>query len=139
LKKHWATSKEFTLAVANAMPEAYYGFKPAHQEWSFGQTIGFIAGVNGYYCSSVVGETSPIQGPLRGDKASAIKVLTKSFDYCAEVVSRLGPADLEKPRTEQQLTVRELLWSGFTSIAHHRAQLEVYLKLKGIKPPDYRF
>src|SRR5580692_3449163 len=27
LTKHWATSKTFTLAVANAMPDANYAFK----------------------------------------------------------------------------------------------------------------
>jgi uncharacterized damage-inducible protein DinB len=50
-------------------------------------------------------------------------------------------ADLEKTMTRGGNTVSkfELLWGGFTHTAHHRGQAEVYLRLKGIKPPDYKF
>jgi uncharacterized damage-inducible protein DinB len=37
------------------------------------------------------------------------------------------------------MTGFEWLWAYFTHTAHHRGQLEVYLRLKGIKPPDYEF
>ena len=33
----------------------------------------------------------------------------------------------------------ELFWGGFTHAAHHRGQAEVYLRLKGITPPPYKF
>jgi uncharacterized damage-inducible protein DinB len=33
----------------------------------------------------------------------------------------------------------EALWYTFTHTAHHRAQAEVYLRLKNIKPPSWRF
>jgi uncharacterized damage-inducible protein DinB len=39
----------------------------------------------------------------------------------------------------RKMTGFEWLWAYFTHTAHHRGQLEVYLRLKGIKPPDYVF
>jgi uncharacterized damage-inducible protein DinB len=39
----------------------------------------------------------------------------------------------------RNLTGFEWLWAYFTHTAHHRAQAEVYLRVKGIKPPDYKF
>jgi len=37
-------------------------------------------------------------------------------------------------------TVKRVTFSiYFTHTAHHRAQAEVYLRVKGIKPPDYQF
>jgi len=36
-------------------------------------------------------------------------------------------------------TGHEWLWPYFTHTAYHRAQAEVYLRVKGIKPPDYKF
>ena len=33
----------------------------------------------------------------------------------------------------------EALWFAFTMTAHHRGQAEVYLRVKNIKPPRYRF
>jgi hypothetical protein len=41
--KHWQTSKEFTLAVAQAMPAADYNFKPNDEEMSFGKLMTHIA------------------------------------------------------------------------------------------------
>jgi uncharacterized damage-inducible protein DinB len=38
-----------------------------------------------------------------------------------------------------QMSGRERLWAYFTHTAHHRGQAEVYLRVNGIKPPDYRF
>jgi uncharacterized damage-inducible protein DinB len=39
----------------------------------------------------------------------------------------------------RNLTGYEWLWSYFTHTAHHRGQAEVYLRVKGIKPPTYVF
>ena len=39
----------------------------------------------------------------------------------------------------RNLTGFEWLWSYFTHTAHHRGQAEVYLRMKGIKPPTYQF
>jgi O-methyltransferase involved in polyketide biosynthesis len=39
----------------------------------------------------------------------------------------------------RNLTGHEWLWPYFTHTAYHRAQAEVYLRVKGIKPPDYKF
>ncbi len=143
IKKHWATSKTFTLAVANAMPDTNYAFKATPEEMSFGEMVVHIATGNGFYCSGGPGSKtkSPIVKPATIDKASAMKVLEQSFDYCSEMIGGLKPSDLNMMMGPEghQSSVRELLWSGFTHTAHHRAQLEVYLRLKGIKPPDYQF
>jgi uncharacterized damage-inducible protein DinB len=40
---------------------------------------------------------------------------------------------------QRNLTGFEWLWSYFTHTAHHRGQAEVYMRVKGIKPPDYKF
>jgi uncharacterized damage-inducible protein DinB len=79
--------------------------------------------------------------PATLDKASAMKVLGQSFDFCLEMAGGLKPGDLDKMvgPAGRQSSVRELLWGGFTHTAHHRAQLEVYLRLNHIKPPDYQF
>ena len=44
--RHWQTSKEFTLAVAEAMPAEDYDFKPNPEEMSFGLLMIHIADEN---------------------------------------------------------------------------------------------
>ncbi len=141
LTKHWATSKTFTLAVAAAMPDASYAFKATPEEMGFGEMAVHIASANDYYCSAAAGAKSPFVKPATFDKATAAKLLAQSFDFCVATVSALKTGDLNKMMgpAGKQSSVRELLLGGFTHAAHHRAQLEVYLRLKGIKPPDYDF
>jgi hypothetical protein len=56
-----------------------------------------------------------------------------------------GIADAGQPHATvvgtpaRNLTGGEWLWAYFTHTAHHRGQAEVYLRLKGIRPPDYDF
>jgi uncharacterized damage-inducible protein DinB len=141
MSKHWKTSKDFTLAVAQVMPDADYGFKPNAEEMSFGDVMVHIALANANYASRAIGEKSPFTKPETADKATAIKLLTDSYDYCIKAISKISNEDYFKmvgPEGRQMLAV-EATWAGFTHAAHHRGQAEVYLRVKGLKPPDYKF
>jgi uncharacterized damage-inducible protein DinB len=141
LAKHWQSSKELTLAVAEAMPEDGYAFKATDAEMSFGEQINHIAAGNYNYCSAAIGEKNPMAKPADNTKSTAVKNVTAAFDYCIAGIQKMTDADLEKTITRGSGTVSkfELFWGGFTHTAHHRGQTEVYLRLKGIKPPDYKF
>lgn len=138
--KHWKTSKEFTLAVAEAMPADGYGFKPNPEEMGFGDLMVHIA-LSQAGTFARVGETkSPLVKPEKADKAAVLKLLNESFDFCAN--TGMSSEQLEKMMGRPggpQSSGREMLWGIFTHTAHHRGQAEVYLRVKGIKPPPYRF
>jgi uncharacterized damage-inducible protein DinB len=139
--KHWMSAKELAVAVAQAMPAESYDFKPVPEEMSFGAQIVHIAQANYVYCSAAAKAKSPFAKPEKIDKEVAIKVLGDSFDYCEGIVSALTEDQLNESRARgsNSATVRELLLGAQTHMAHHRGQAEVYLRLKGIKPPDYKF
>jgi uncharacterized damage-inducible protein DinB len=141
LVKHWQSSKDLTLAVAAAMPDDSYSFKATDAEISFGGQMNHIAAADYNYCSAAFGEKNPMSKPVDDTKATATKNITAAFDYCLSGMEKLTDADLEKTTMRGGKTVStfELLWGGFTHTAHHRGQAEVYLRLKGIKPPDYTF
>jgi uncharacterized damage-inducible protein DinB len=144
--KHWQTAKEFTLAVADAMPPEGYSFKPNPQELSFGQLMMHIAGQNSASCATATG-TKPLPGtseatPPDTDKQTAIRFLTLSFDKCAKDLQAMPADQWEKEVYRfkgQPVTAGEALWYTFTNMAHHRGQAEVYLRVKNIKPPKWRF
>ena len=141
LVKHWQTSKALTLAVANAMPESDYGFKASAPEMSFGEQMNHIAMGDEHYCAAAFGEKSDMEKPGDNSKATATKSITTAFDYCLAGIEKMTDADLQKEIEMQSkpVTKFELLWGGFTHAAHHRGQAEVYLRLKGITPPSYKF
>lgn len=140
--RHWQTSKEFTLAVANLMPAESYDFKPNPEEMGFGELMVHIAQANANNFAIVAETKSPLTKPTTMDKESVMKYLTDSFDFCLKTLDGLTDQQLDKMTGKEgpgQLSGRERLWSYFTHTAHHRGQAEVYLRVKNIKPPAYRF
>lgn len=139
--KHWQISKDFTLAVAEAMPAEGYDFKPNAEEMSFGQLMIHVADANSVAFAYVAG-TKALAKPSGTDKQTAIKFLSDSFDQCAKDFAATTPAQLDRMLDitgGRQTTGLEVLLWAFTDTAHHRGQAEVYLRLKNIKPPGYRF
>jgi uncharacterized damage-inducible protein DinB len=138
LVSHWQTSKALSLAVAEAMPDDAYSFQGAGApEMSFGGQMNHIAGGNANYCSAAIGTDNPLGKPADETKATAIKNLTTAYDYCINGLKEMTDADLQK--SVKRGTKFELFWGGFTHAAHHRGQAEVYLRLKGVTPPTYKF
>jgi uncharacterized damage-inducible protein DinB len=145
--KHWQTSREFTLAVADAMPAADYNFKPNDEEMSFGKVMVHIALANNRAFAAVSGMKAPetpekIAAAYKDpkgmfDKESSMQFLRDSFDFCGKALAEITPEKLDA--MTGPMSGRERLWAYFTHTAHHRGQAEVYLRIKNIKPPDYRF
>lgn len=141
LAKHWEASKSFTLAVAEAMPDDGYSFKATDAEMSFGEQMNHIALANGNYCAAALGSKSPLTKGTDNTKATAVKNLTTAYDFCIDGLKNLADADLQTTVSLRgtPMTKFELFWGGFTHAAHHRGSADVYLRLKGVKPPDYKF
>jgi uncharacterized damage-inducible protein DinB len=145
----WTISKQFTLEVANAMPPELYSFKPNPDEMTFGEQIIHIAGANVFRFHEITGIKPPFEfDPAHlppTDKASAIKMLEQSFDYVISVLPGITGEQLKrawhipswKGRTDPD--GRTMILNMFVHTAHHRAQCEVYMRVKGIKPPTYTF
>ncbi len=142
--KHWATSRELTLAVADAMPADSYNFIPNTElkpvEMSFGELMAHIAQANSSNFGRITGANPPAR-PEALDKVSVMKYLNDTFDFCAKQLDAMSDEQLDKlyGKEPRQMPGRDVLWSYFTHMAHHRGQAEVYLRLKNIKPPNYRF
>jgi hypothetical protein len=150
LAKHWKTSEDFTIAVAKLMPAEGYQFKPVPAELSFGQVLSQVGRANLNACSIAAGGNRPevpkdimdaASGKGEADKDHVVQFLTSSFDFCNRMIEQITPEKLEAVvgPPNRKMTGFEWLWAYFTHTAHHRGQLEVYLRLKGIKPPDYEF
>jgi hypothetical protein len=150
LVKHWRVTGDFTIAVAKLMPADQYSFRPVPEELSFSQLMVQIAGANLSACSNASGMPRPaipaeISQALRDEKKDSgkdqvLKFLADSFEFCNQAVASMTPEKLDTVAgTTRKMTGFEWLWSYFTHTAHHRGQAEVYLRVKGIKPPDYVF
>jgi hypothetical protein len=150
LVKHWKVTSDFTVAVAKLMPADQYGYRPVPVELSFGQLMVQIGVANVGACASASGKQRPtppanLSAALKDEKVDvnkeeAVKYLTDTFDFCNQAIASITPEQLDAMvGGQRKMTGFEWLWAYFTHTAHHRGQAEVYLRMKGIKPPDYVF
>jgi uncharacterized damage-inducible protein DinB len=152
LLKHWKTSGDLTIAVANAMPADQYGFRPVPAEMSFGELMIHIALANRGACANASGLPAPaLTDKIAAwgkdlekadvDKDTAVQFLTSTFNFCEQAIPQVPDSRMNTivGNPARKLTGEEWLWSYFTHTAHHRGQAEVYLRLKGITPPEYDF
>lgn len=149
MMKHWKITGEFTVKVAEAMPAEGYTFRPVPEEMTFGQVMTHIGAADIGTCAAVSGMQRPDEPAaivawrkdqkLDIDRDTAIQYLNQVFDFCNKAIEATTPEKLDAKVGTTALTGFERYWSYFTHTAHHRGQAEVYLRLKGIKPPDYVF
>ena len=133
----WKNTKAYTLAVAEAMPAESYGFKPTPEEMSFAGQMIHIAHANYAWFAGVLGEKRTIADAKKDDKATVIAYLRDRFDYCIAALDRITTSQLDQ--SLPGVGGRDALLNMYMHVAHHRGQAVVYLRLKGITPPDYHY
>jgi uncharacterized damage-inducible protein DinB len=140
-EKHWTNAKGLAVAVANAMPAEGYSFKPVSAEMSFGEQMMHITEANYGYCAFLNSAKSPYQKPKDATKEQIVKDLSDSFDYCSKIFDGVTDAQLDKVlgTGDRAVDGREVMLGAMVHMAHHRGQSEVYLRLKGITPPEYKW
>ena len=139
--KHLKTSREFTLKVADQMPESTYDFKLTPPQMSFAEQMVHLSQSMEFFVSPIYGEKGNPAKPASMKKADIIVFMGKSFDHAIERVSKLTPEQLSKTYTsgEGTMTGMEMLMGMLDHNTHHRASAEMYLRAKGITPAEYQF
>ena len=109
------------------------------EEMSFDQQLLHIAQPMQYLCKTYLnGKANTIQVPDSNlDKDATIKVLNSVYDYAIATLEDFKSEQLSDTvsffiRPMNKLQILNLLNDHQT---HHRAQLIVYLRINGIKPP----
>jgi len=143
----WKISRQFTLEVAGKMPAEFYDFRPNAEQLSFGGQMVHIAFAQAYRFHQLTGIAPPFPldvDPSRADKDTVLKLLGPSFDYVIGVLPKITAEQMAKTfkvdwRGRSEVNGRQMMMNMFVHTAHHRAQCEVYLRVKNITPPTYTF
>lgn len=144
LQNVWKQAKAYTMDFADAMPDDKYGFKPTEEVFSFAEQLMHLAGSNFWFFAGIKGEKLPqpeealdAEGKSKKDVAAMVE---ESFAYGDAVVAGLTDDMVKKEITMggNKLILWKILLFCVDHITHHRGQMVVYLRLNGIKPPQYR-
>ena len=139
--KHLTISRDFTLKVADQMPEADYTFKLTPPQMSFAEQMAHLAEDQANLLAPfATGRPTPSK-PASMSKKDVMAYVRQSFDQSIATVSKLTPAQIAKSYTNfgGSMTGVELLMFVLDHTTHHRASAEMYLRAKGIAPAEYQF
>lgn len=120
----------YTLAVAAAMPEKEYSFKPEGAVWDFAALLNHIGyGVQWWEANYLLGKETDWQPPAAKDTKKEL------LEYLVQVFQ-----DLETTCKKLSLTAAAEI-QGFHAtldhVTHHRGQAVMYLRCSGHTPPEY--
>ena len=138
--KRWTATRKLSVGVAEAMPPGEYPFKPDPPSMTFGEQMAHLAWANYAFCAALHDQKIPqIADPK--EKPGFVRLVADSFDYCSTQIASVTDAQMNSTHSTPDGTLngRALLLALYVHLAHHRGQAEIYLRIKGIKPPAYVF
>lgn len=137
----WDNSRDYLIAIAEAMPEEHYDFKPTERQMTFiNQLIHIKGNIEWLTNSYLIGiEFEDKKFDIPQNKNESIEMLKKHFDIAHKVVENMPEATFEEKVAffsgpKSKLQILNLLQDH---VSHHRGQLIVYLNLKDVAPPKF--
>lgn len=138
--------KALSLAYIDAMPEAEFDFKPAEGSRSFSeQWLHMAQGMIGLSSNGTGAEKLyPGQNlekiPEFQSKGEVRRLVAESFDFAIAGIEAMDPATLNDIVERGPFKVSKIGWvlKAKEHTNHHRGQAAVYLRLKGVVPPQYQ-
>ncbi len=140
----WEEAREHCLAVAKAMPEELYTYKPTEVSKTFAEQMVHIAYTIPLLTKRYVQGMDVV--PVRPDhtkmtKAQIIKLLEEGFDYTTEVIYTIAQAQLDETTVMYHSgnTVSRAFAMFYVQdhMTNHRAKSNLYIRMNNIQPPEY--
>lgn len=134
-------AKAYTLEVADLMPAEDYIYQPTIEQMSFAEQLIHLSSnlKRLSYKVSNLPQPPPTLNPYLTDKDSIRAVVEDAYEYAISVMEGYDTAQLADtvdffagPKTKLQII--NLINDHQT---HHRGQMMIYLRLKGVEPPRY--
>lgn len=144
-KFRWDNSRIYCFEVFDAMPLTDFNFRPNTEMMSFGKLFTHIgSSLNGY--AGVLDGSVPDNEPEPSKKTEVSDYLDNAFAHFNNALDEINVNDLyaikhAKSDMEpwREFSIFDIITLGYNHTIHHIAQATVYIRLKNIVPPRYRF
>ncbi len=139
-------SKKYLILVAETMPEENYIYKPTPESMSFAEHLMHIGWAMDWHSQSLMGGRKArdwnTDTELKIDsksKKEMISTIERTFDKTSQFISKFDINRLQERLDYfgSNRTKKQVLLLLADHITHHRAQMLVYMRLNGLKPPRY--
>ena len=141
----WERAKAYSLEYLNASTDEVINFKPTADMRTFGQQMLHIAEANYGFASAASGKANPVPfGSLEKSdkfktKDAVVQEVMASYDFVIAAAKEMNEpklGEMIKLFNTFDLSRGAAMEKAFEHQTHHRGQTTVYLRLKGITPPQ---
>jgi uncharacterized damage-inducible protein DinB len=133
--------RSWLVATAEDTPEEVYAFRPSPEVRTLGQIVGHVASANYLFCSTAMGEETPVSQNYEelAEKAALVEALKAAFAYCDGSYEMSDTKAMEHASLFGQENTR--LWVlnfNATHNSEHYGNLVTYMRINGLTPPSSR-
>ena len=139
----WKRAKVYTKAYLDAMPADGYTFKATPEVRTFAQQMLHLTDANYYFLSTASGKASPLgntqtEKTVAQTKEATTKAVMDSYDFVISTIEGMPVDKMQEIATAEGMKLPKalILAKAFEHQTHHRGQTTVYLRLKGVTPPQ---
>jgi hypothetical protein len=141
--RRWQNTVDYSLEVMGAMPEDFFAWQPTPEMLSFGKQFTHAAYWSTFLFGSLV-KKEALTEPKAVDKGLSMTYVADAGDFCAGILEELDPGVLYQSGLREESNWADhkgmdFLLRAYMHMAHHRGQGIVYLRAKGLRPPEFRF
>ena len=140
----WTEARDHCMAVARAMPEELYSYRPTEVSKTFGEQMVHIAHTiplltRRYVQGMDVKPDTP--DATKMSKQEILELLEEGFDYTTTVIYSIEQEQLDETCVMYHSgnTVSRAFAFFYVQdhMANHRAKSNLYLRMNNIDPPEY--
>ncbi|MEN9599081.1 MAG: hypothetical protein RL596_1392 [Bacteroidota bacterium] len=143
--KDWERAKAYTKEYLDAMPKDQYGFKAQDSIRSFAQQMIHLSSGNVGIAATATGtdrpswSSRPLERTASALSADSVNYFTlASYDFVIDAIKSMDASKLEEKIKRGNIEETRYAWllKNFEHQTHHRGQATIYIRLRGIKPPN---
>jgi uncharacterized damage-inducible protein DinB len=141
----WERAKLFTKEYIDAMPEDGLAFKPSPEMRTFAEQLLHLSQGNIGLSSNGTGKERIYANAnlekseeYKKSKEALSKIVMESYDFVIEGLKAADDSKWNEVVKRGNFEITRLAWvmKAFEHQTHHRGQCTIYLRLKGITPPN---
>ncbi len=138
----WERHLNYSKAVAEAMPEVNYDFRPTDEAMSFqGQLLHVVDNIS-MLTARITGDRKDFyrkEDVTTFKKADVLDILDRANAHVLDLIQNSSNSLLNEEIEfgGVSMTKENIFYLLRDHQAHHRAQCLVYLRMKGVKAPGY--
>lgn len=142
----WTRARDYTKEYLDAMPPDGLSFRPAEGIRTFAEQMLHLTAANFAFVSTAAEVPNPYAGKnletldeYKKSKEALTKIVLEGYDFAITTFPKMDFAKInEKVKLfgRFEATRGVAIEKAFEHQTHHRGQTTIYLRLKGVKPPN---